>query len=135
MKYRSIREFATHDPVRLRSDLQRQSQALEDAFADANRDFLQRWRIVKVTDALYQAAHGELILAGYNTDTVIVLPASSEQTGGLAVRVVFAGGSGSITVQAPSGQTVNSVETQAFGGSYGFKEYVDDGLGAWWGSL
>lgn len=132
MSFRGIRDFRTEDPQRLRGDLQRWNQLAEEAFGALPREFMTRWSVVKVTTSVYQARHGDLVLAGYAGIASIVLPRSSSETAGLSVRVVQA--AGTVTVFAPTSQAVNGT-TSAAVGSTGFREFTDDGFGAWWGAL
>jgi hypothetical protein len=131
--YRAQREFRTEDPARLRSDLQRQGSELELAFSSVERESETRPKPVKVPGATYQAKHGELVLAGYNQDARVLLPPSTSETAGRSVCVVQVGGAGFVSIVASPGQTVNGAASTTIGFSTGYRRYIDDGMGGFWG--
>jgi hypothetical protein len=133
MDYASLRDFRTEDPAQLRTDLQRQNRALENAFADMEREAPRRLRVVKVVEDTYQAEFGDFVLAGFNQDAAILLPSSEPATAGLSVWVVQVGGAGGVTAVAQSGQLIDNAATYAIGVNTGHRQLVADGLGNFWG--
>lgn len=134
MLYRGLRQFQTKEPAQLASDLLRQNQMLEEGFGEAERQLAQRWRVVKATDTTHQAAHGDFVLANFNNrDTDVLLPLGGPDTAGRAVRVARVGTLGTVRVVATNGQEVNAATSAGLGSNAGFREYVDDGFGGWWG--
>jgi hypothetical protein len=131
--YQGLRLFRTDSPAMLGQDLQRQNTELERVFGEIDRDKLSRWNVRRSTAGSVGAAHGDMVLAGFNKNATVLLPASSPEKAGHAVRVVQVGGLGAITVLAQFGETVNTVSSVTMGVNIGFREYVDDGAGGWWG--
>lgn len=131
MEFKGIRQYRTSD-TQLAEDLQRQNTEIERAFVAVTNEAGRR-RIVRVTGATYQAEHGDMVLAGYNKNTVVLLPKSSLDKASLDVRVVQVGGLGAVTVAAASGETVNGADSVAVGASTGYRDYIDEGNGKWWG--
>jgi hypothetical protein len=132
LNFQGMRDFRTEDPRQLRQDLQRQNQRLEDGFGEVERTTMERGRTVKVLQASYQARHGDVVLAGYNEDTTILLPESKPETANRVVRVVRVAGGATITVAAPSRQSVNGAASTTVT-TTGWRDYLDDGFGNWWG--
>jgi hypothetical protein len=133
MEFKGLRQFRTDDAKALGADLQRENTEIERAFSGLGREFVGRWRIVRATGSSVQAKHGDMVLAGFNQNTVVLLPKSSPDNAGLAVRVVQVGGLGAVSVAAASRESVNGVASVAIGVSTGYRDYVDEGTGKWWG--
>lgn len=129
--YRGFREFKTEDKD-LAADLRRQNQALEEGFANAERDLAVRLKTVRVTDATGQAQHGEHVLAGFNQSATILLPLSAPETEGRTLKITRV--ANTITIVAQGGQLVDGAESVTHS-TTGAREFTDDGQGGFWGSV
>lgn len=129
MLYRGFRDFRTEDNG-LAADLRRQNQVIEEGFGNAERELAQRGRVVKTTDATYQAQHGEFVLAGYNQAATILLPLSTPDTALRTVEIVCV--ANSLTIVPQPGQTVAGAASYSIGFAGIGKTLKDDGLGGFW---
>jgi len=133
MLFRGLREIRTTEPKQLAADLRRLNIAIEDGFAEAEQTFEAIPRVVRVVESSYTASHGDFVIAGFNQPAVILLPRSSPETATRRVRVVQVGVLYGVTVAAQSDQTVNGTASTTLGAYAGYRDYIDDGLGNWWG--
>lgn len=131
--YQGQRAFPTENPGQLRTTLLRQTTELEKEFRRLDTEKPSRWNVVRVLESSYQAKHGDMVLAGFNADTVVRLPFSSRSLVGFEVRVVQVAGLGAVTVAASDGETINGVPSSTIGIASGHRDYVDAGDGTWWG--
>ncbi|HEX6274199.1 MAG TPA: hypothetical protein VFZ53_14260, partial [Polyangiaceae bacterium] len=74
--YQGQRAFNTENPGQLRTGLLRQTTELEKEFRRLDAEKVSRWNVVRVLESSYQAKHGDMVLAGFNVDTVVRLPFS-----------------------------------------------------------
>lgn len=131
--FQGQRAFHTNDPVQLQTELMRQNAQIEAEFKRLDGEKPSRWNVRRETGSTAQAAHGDFILAGFNQNAQVLLPASSPAKAGHAVRVAQVGGIGAVTIVAQRANSVNATTSVAIGVNTGFHEYVDDGAGGWWG--
>jgi len=129
VKYQGIRDFRTAEPGQLRQDLQRQNQAIEQAFFDAE---LERARFsVRKTNRDDTVAFRELLLVDVTSDVVVRLPSSSPETKGLPCRIGRTVGGGTLMVAAVENQTVQGGVSASLP-NIGWAEFIDDGAGGFW---
>jgi hypothetical protein len=131
MQFQAPKDYRVDDAARLREDLQRQRQAIDNALRELDRDKADRWRWRRVASTSATADFGEALLLDVTVGAIVVrLPDGDIQRQGRRVLLCLSA-SGTVTVRPITG-TINGANSDSLTavGSY---IYEWDGA-AWWRS-
>lgn len=135
MKFRGITSFRTENPKDLAVDLEREHNAVSEAFRQTDLEKASRWTKWRKATGETTAALDEAILGDTTGGNFIVkLPVVGGSDVGRAVIVCLSAGSGVITV-VPSNGTVNgggSTDNIDSTNGRGYRHYIWDGQSSWW---
>ncbi len=131
LKFDGLQEYATTDPVRLRSELQRQNQKVREALMRAELLFEPLPKTTLVAGGEYNASFFEAVMVDCtNTSGVVALPPITSADEGKYVEVGRSSANNTVTARAAAGQLVQGVSQDSIA-SIGCQRYRVI-RGAWW---
>jgi hypothetical protein len=130
VRFAGLKDYSTDDTGRLRQELQRQNNAVDESLAALERERAARPVRRTVADDSV-AVHDEALLVVESCR--IELPPSDHDRPFRTVTIVVTRTGLTITVAAASGEFVmGSSPDETFAGIAGIRRYEDDGQGTWW---